>query len=106
MRTDIEVYIDKYANKKQGRVIKDKLSELLKFSGKYSWLVILFIMAYILNPLDTVPDLLPAIGFLDDLMAILIAIETLRNGQDLRYFNKVLRERLASLKARVYRLKE
>jgi len=42
-------------------------------------LIIVLCIAYILNPLDVIPDIVPIAGFGDDLIAALIGLRTLAN---------------------------
>jgi uncharacterized membrane protein YkvA (DUF1232 family) len=44
-------------------------------NSKYRWLIILGTLAYLLSPIDLLPDLIPGIGQIDDglLLTLLIA---------------------------------
>lgn len=45
-------------------------------------LVFLVALIYIISPLDFIPDVIPLVGWLDDLAALLIGISTLLGGRD------------------------
>lgn len=55
-------------------IIKNKL----KFTD---WFTLLVSIIYIVMPLDFAPDTLPFLGWIDDLLALFIAITTLVNSQ-------------------------
>jgi uncharacterized membrane protein YkvA (DUF1232 family) len=66
---------------------KDKLKLLLELTGQYkngkyrnipwrSMAAITFTLLYIINPLDIIPDVLPVIGYVDD-MSVFMALYNL-----------------------------
>lgn len=87
-------YIDK---SKQKNVMKKYLKELFSAKSPKSKLLLWFVIGYILNPIDIIPDLTPVIGFLDDLTALMIAVETIRNNGGIMEFRREFKTRIERL---------
>lgn len=46
------------------------------------WLIIVLSVLYILSPLDLVPDVIPVIGWLDDVGALGLIVSTLSGSEE------------------------
>lgn len=43
-------------------------------SSKYRWLIILGTLAYLLSPIDLLPDVIPVIGQIDDVLILTVLV--------------------------------
>ena len=42
------------------------------------WLIILILIIYVISPIDIIPDVIPIIGWIDDIIAIIVVYYNLR----------------------------
>ncbi len=92
----------KHMSKSKNRhVLLKYFKKLIKHKSVKSYILISFIVFYIINPFDIIPDFAPVIGFLDDLTAILIGIETLRRNEGIKEFKKKFKFKVNQLKERL-----
>lgn len=80
----IQLFYQLYKNKNIVTKIPDILRMLkqwstgnYKASNKWSLIIPIAILAYVISPLDVIPDFLPFIGFFDDLGLLMIAFSRL-----------------------------
>jgi uncharacterized membrane protein YkvA (DUF1232 family) len=92
-------YNEHFYQSKQRKTILKKLSEFKnnKEIPKYLKLAYLsFIVAYIINPFDIVPDAFPVVGFLDDLIIVASAAEYAVRQEPLLKFIKEMTDKIKS----------
>lgn len=63
----------KQTNKHLSGVLHNLYRKALKHS-KYSWLVVLGTLFYLVNPLDIAPDMLPVLGWVDDGLIVTLLV--------------------------------
>jgi len=57
-----------------------KLAELSAIKSPLKYAYIPIILGYLLNPLDVMPDMIPVLGLVDDLLVIVWAIDAIRKN--------------------------
>lgn len=79
-----------------GNVLRSALLLYVIFTDRHTplWVraLVLAALMYLINPLDTIPDALPGIGFIDDLAVMAIALERLS-----RFLTQPVEERVKRL---------
>lgn len=52
----------------------------IQISKSWNIIIVLLALLYVVSPIDFIPDIIPVIGWIDDVLAIIVAVGALAGG--------------------------
>jgi len=80
---------------KQFSTIVKKLAELSKINSPLKYAYMAFAVGYLFTPTDVMPDFIPVLGLLDDLLVITWAVDALKENIPIKQWAANVKVKLA-----------